>query len=81
MLLDCPSEGGEFAEIVKKCIPPRQTHLMMTQSIKRELGDIMWYWISACRAMDLDPNDVVAENVNKLKARYPMVSLMYFIPK
>ena len=46
---------------------------MMTQSfyIKRELGDIMWYWISACRAMDLDPNDVVAENVNKLKARYP----------
>ena len=39
--------------------------------IKRELGDIMWYWINSCRAMGLDPNEVIDENVNKLKARYP----------
>jgi NTP pyrophosphatase (non-canonical NTP hydrolase) len=39
--------------------------------MKRELGDIMWYWINACRALRLDPNDVIAENVEKLKARYP----------
>ena len=37
---------------------------------KRELGDIMWYWINACRALDLDPNEVVAENVRKLEKRY-----------
>ena len=73
-------EGGEFAEIVKKCISANL--LMMTQShIKPELGDIMWYWISACRAMDLDPNDVVVENVNKLKQGIPAVSLRYFIQK
>ena len=66
------SEGGEFAEIVKKCIFQGKPLNDETKfHIKRELGDIMWYWISACRAMDLDPNDVVAENVNKLKARYP----------
>ena len=66
------SEGGEFAEIVKKCIFQGKPLDDDTKfHIKRELGDIMWYWISACRAMDLDPNDVVAENVNKLKARYP----------
>ena len=66
------SEGGEFAEIVKKCI--FQGKPMDDETIfhcKRELGDIMWYWISSCRALGLDPNDVVAENVNKLKARYP----------
>ena len=66
------SEGGEFAEIVKKCI--FQGKPMDDETIfhcKRELGDIMWYWINSCRALGLDPNEVVAENVNKLKARYP----------
>ena len=66
------SEGGEFAEIVKKCI--FQGKPMDDETIfhcKRELGDIMWYWINSCRALDLDPNEVIAENVNKLKARYP----------
>lgn len=66
------SEGGEFSEIVKKCTfqgkpMDRDTVFHM----KRELGDIMWYWVNACRALNLDPNEVVAENVNKLKARYP----------
>jgi len=66
------SEGGEFAEIVKKCV--FQGKPMDDETVfhcKRELGDIMWYWINSCRALGLDPNDVVAENVNKLKARYP----------
>lgn len=66
------SEGGEFSEIVKKCIfqgKPLDEDTVF--HAKRELGDIMWYWINACRALGLDPNDVVAENVNKLKARYP----------
>ena len=31
----------------------------------------MWYWISACRALNLDPNEVINENVKKLKSRYP----------
>ena len=39
--------------------------------MKRELGDIMWYWANACRALDLDPNDVIEENIRKLEARYP----------
>jgi NTP pyrophosphatase (non-canonical NTP hydrolase) len=66
------SEGGEFSEIVKKCI--FQGKPMDDETVfhcKRELGDIMWYWINSCRALGLDPNEVIAENVNKLKARYP----------
>jgi hypothetical protein len=66
------SEGGEFNEIVKKCVfqgKPLNDETIF--HMKRELGDIIWYWINACRALDLDPNDVVDENVNKLKARYP----------
>ncbi len=66
------SEGGEFSEIVKKCVfqgKPLDDDTIF--HMKRELGDIMWYWINACRALDLDPNDVVAENVRKLEKRYP----------
>ena len=66
------SETGEFQEIVKKIVfqgKPlnEEAHFHM----KRELGDIMWYWVNACRALGFDPNDVVAENVKKLEARYP----------
>ena len=66
------SEGGEFAEIVKKCIFQGKPLDADTQfHIKRELGDIMWYWTNSCRALGLDPNEVIEENVNKLKSRYP----------
>ena len=66
------SESGEFIEIPKKII--FQGKGLTDDNVfhmKRELGDIMWYWINACRALNLDPNEVIAENVNKLKARYP----------
>ena len=66
------AEGGEFMEIVKKCIFQGKPLNEETQfHAKRELGDIMWYWINSCRALNIDPNDVIAENVRKLEARYP----------
>tara|TARA_R110000868_G_scaffold256005_2_gene512691 strand:- start:1454 stop:1864 length:411 start_codon:yes stop_codon:yes gene_type:complete len=66
------SEGGEFAEIVKKCIfqgKPLDADTIF--HAKRELGDIIWYWVNSCRALGLDPNEVLEENVNKLQSRYP----------
>lgn len=66
------SEGGEFQEIVKKIVfQGKPLNEDNTFHMKRELGDIIWYWINACRALGLDPNDVITENVEKLKARYP----------
>ena len=66
------AEGGEFVEIPKKIFfqgkPVNEENIF---HMKRELGDIMWYWINACRALNLDPNDVIAENVRKLESRYP----------
>lgn len=66
------AEGGEFMEIVKKCIFQGKPMDEETQfHAKRELGDIMWYWINSCRALNIDPNEVIAENVRKLEKRYP----------
>lgn len=70
--LGLASETGEFCEIPKKILfqgkPLTEENLF---HMKRELGDIIWYWINACRALRLNPNEVIEENVNKLKARYP----------
>lgn len=66
------SEGGEFQEIVKKILFQGKPLDSATEHhLKRELGDVMWYWMNACRALGLDPNQVIAENVSKLEARYP----------
>ena len=66
------AETGEFCELPKKIFfqgKPLNTDTLF--HMKRELGDIMWYWVNACRALGLDPDDVVEENVRKLEARYP----------
>jgi len=65
------SETGEFVEIVKKMFlqgkPASDENIF---HMKRELGDIMWYWVTACAALDLDPFEVITENQKKLEARY-----------
>ena len=65
------SETGEFVEIVKKMFlqgkPPSDDNVF---HMKRELGDIMWYWVTACAALELDPYEVISENQEKLAARY-----------
>ena len=70
--LGLAAESGEFCEIPKKMLfqgkPLSEDNVF---HMKRELGDIMWYWVNACRALNLDPNDVIQENVNKLQSRYP----------
>ena len=65
------SETGEFVEIVKKMFlqgkPPSKDNIF---HMKRELGDIMWYWGTACASLGLDPYEVISENQEKLAARY-----------
>ena len=70
--LGLAAEAGEFIEVPKKMFfqgkPLTEAEVF---HLKRELGDVMWYWINACRALNLDPNEVIAENVRKLESRYP----------
>lgn len=66
------SEGGEFQEIVKKMVFQGKEYTEDNRfHMKRELGDILWYWANASRALGYNPNEIVAENVEKLKSRYP----------
>ena len=66
------AEGGEFMEIVKKMVfqgKPWDDH--NRKHLVIELGDVMWYVMQACAALDVSLEDVVAGNVEKLKKRYP----------
>ena len=66
------AEGGEFMEIVKQMLfqgKPWDEHNRKHHII--ELGDVMWYVMQACKALDVSIEEVVAGNVYKLKKRYP----------
>ena len=66
------AESGEFTEIIKKIVfqgkPVNKENLF---HLKRELGDIMWYFIQACILLDTTPEEIIKMNVDKLKSRYP----------
>ena len=66
------AESGEFTEIIKKIVfqgkPVNKENLF---HLKRELGDIMWYFIQACILLETTPEEIIEMNVDKLKSRYP----------
>ena len=66
------AEGGEFTEIVKKCIfqgKPMDEHTIY--HLKREMGDILLYIAQGCIALDTSIEDVLYMNIEKLEDRYP----------
>lgn len=67
--LGLAGEAGEVLEIVKKGIFHEKgidkTH------IKKELGDVLWYVALICDACRFNLDDVLEENISKLKKRYP----------
>ena len=66
------AESVEFTEVIKKIIfqgkEPIEENLF---HLKREMGDIMWYFMQACMALDVSPEEIIEMNVEKLKSRYP----------
>lgn len=67
-----PAEIGEFSELPKKIVFQGKPITEDTvYHMKRELGDVIFYWMNACTALGIDPNEVIQENVNKLSSRYP----------
>lgn len=67
------AESGEFAEVVKKKVFQADTQFTNEEifHMKRELGDVLWYWVQGCTALGFTPDEVMDENINKLEKRYP----------
>lgn len=73
------TESGEVADIVKKGIFYGKEMDPLTGEftekakahMKEELGDLLWYIAIACDVLDVEIGQVMAENIDKLKKRYP----------
>ena len=66
------AESGEFTEVLKKMVFQGKEFTEENRfHMKRELGDILWYWIQGCIALGYTPDEVMDENIKKLEARYP----------
>jgi NTP pyrophosphatase (non-canonical NTP hydrolase) len=71
-LIGLTSETGEAQEIMKKILFQGKPFTEETRNhLKKELGDVIWYWMNACNALQLDPNEVITHNIEKLQSRYP----------
>lgn len=62
-------ESGEISELVKKGI--LHQHGLDEQKMSKEIGDCLWYLAGLCTVLHLDMGQVMQENIDKLKLRYP----------
>jgi len=68
MILGMVTEIGELADAFKKHLAYGRE--LDWTNIKEELGDAMFYIGSFCRLNDLDLEDIILRNVDKLETRY-----------
>ena len=66
MSLGLPGEVGEVVEILKKRL---RDGTFDRENLRKELGDVIYYWARLCRAFDLQPSEVLASNIDKLESR------------
>lgn len=62
-------ESGEAIDIVKKHL--HQGHELDKEKLLKELGDIAWYLAETAYALDVPLDQILEQNIAKLKARYP----------
>lgn len=62
-------EAGEVAELAKKGI--FHQHDIDKVELSKELGDCLWYIAALCTKLDLDMEQIMIDNIEKLITRYP----------
>ncbi len=62
-------ESGEVIDIVKKHLA--QGHELDRDKIIKELGDVAWYMAEIATVLDVELEEVLTLNIEKLKKRYP----------
>ena len=62
------AEIGEIHSIFQKAY---QGHEIRSKNIREELGDLLWFIAEYCTSMNWNLEDIMVENIEKLKRRYP----------
>lgn len=66
MALGLPGEVGEVTELLKKRVRDGK---LDPEQLKKELGDVAYYWARLCKAFGFLPSEVLAANVKKINSR------------
>lgn len=66
--LGVAGEAGDLAGCIKKTIYHDNDQ---RQGIRENVGDTMWYLAMICNFFGWELEEILAENINKLKKRYP----------
>lgn len=69
MLMGMTTEIGELTDCFKKQIAYNKA--VDWTNVKEEIGDTMFYIASFCRINNLDLQNIIENNVEKLESRYP----------
>lgn len=67
--LGLAGEAGETLDMIKKWVFHEND--LDLEHFKKELGDVMWYVAMICHSMEIDLDEILQMNVDKLIARYP----------
>ena len=64
-----PGEVGELCDYIKKAI--FHGHDIDKVKVKKEIGDCAWYLALMCESFNVNLEEIMQLNIDKLKARYP----------
>lgn len=69
--LGLAGETGEVVEKVKKIVRDKEGSFTEDdrEYLRFELGDVLWYVAKFCNELDLNMEDVLRDNVNKINDR------------
>ncbi|RLI65901.1 MAG: hypothetical protein DRO67_01990 [Candidatus Asgardarchaeum californiense] len=68
-IIGISTEAGELLDAVKKGL--FYGHAPDMDNIREEIGDIMWYIMAVVRAEGWSLEEIMQENIDKLRIRYP----------
>jgi len=67
--LGVSGEAGDIASCIKKLIFHKNPAIK--DGIRENIGDMMWYTAMICNNMGWSFEEILGENISKLKARFP----------
>lgn len=68
-IIGVSTEAGELLDAVKKGL--FYGHAPDMINVREEIGDIMWYIAAIVRSEKWDLEEIMQENIDKLRTRYP----------
>lgn len=66
--LGISGEAGDVASCIKKTFAHENDQ---TLGIRENIGDTFWYMTAICNFFGWDIEEIIGENIEKLKKRYP----------